>query len=72
MRDNSMVILSDRFENEKTGEMVEGITIMVDGKFKAMLDIIIEKEGVHKNYAEAIRDIVFSGVNSYVEKYNGG
>ncbi|MEY8268801.1 hypothetical protein AALA79_20875 [Lachnospiraceae bacterium 64-25] len=33
-------IMTEEFENEKTGERVEGITIMVDGIFKEILDII--------------------------------
>ena len=32
--------MTEEFENEKAGERVEGITIMVDGIFKEILDII--------------------------------
>lgn len=35
-------IISEEFENEKTGEKVEGITIIVDGVFKEFLDIKIK------------------------------
>jgi hypothetical protein len=69
MSDNKISILSEKFENEKTGEQVEGITIMIDGKLKNMLDIIIEKEDGYNNYTEAIKDIVFAGINQFVEKY---
>ncbi|MGE7827538.1 hypothetical protein [Paenibacillus sp. NPDC093718] len=69
MSDNKITILSEKFENEKTGEQVEGITIMIDGKLKNMLDIIIEKEGGYSNYTEVIKDIVFSGINQFVEKH---
>lgn len=37
MSDNKISILSEKFENDKTGEQVEGITIMIDGKLKTML-----------------------------------
>lgn len=71
MSDNKISILSEKFENEKTGEQVEGITIMIDGKLKNMLDIIIEKEGGYNNYTELIKDLVFTGINQFVEKYKG-
>lgn len=34
MSDYKISILSEKFENENTGELVEGITIMIDGKLK--------------------------------------
>lgn len=69
MSDNKISILSEKFDNEKTGEQIEGITIMIDGKLKNMLDIIIEKEGTYNNYTEIIKDLVFAGINQFVEKY---
>lgn len=33
-----------------------------------MLDIIIEKEGGYNNYTEVIKDIIFAGINQFVEK----
>ncbi|MDK2968630.1 hypothetical protein [Lacrimispora sp.] len=69
MSDNKLSIISEKFENEKTGEPVEGITIIIDGKLKDMFDIIIEKEGIYSDYKEVTRDVLFSGINNYVEKY---
>lgn len=69
MSDNKISILSEKFDNEKTGEQIEGITIMIDGKLKNMLDIIIEKEGTYNNYTEIIKALVFAGINQFVEKY---
>ncbi|MEQ8199697.1 MAG: hypothetical protein ABRQ27_17130 [Clostridiaceae bacterium] len=37
---NTVTMLSEEFENDKTGEKVEGITIIVDGKLKEVLDLI--------------------------------
>lgn len=42
---------------------------MIDGKLKDMLDIIIEKESTYNNYSELIRDIMFAGINQFIEKY---
>lgn len=36
----TVTISSEEFENEKNGEKVEGIIIMVDGVLKEFLDII--------------------------------
>ncbi|NMO95002.1 hypothetical protein [Paenibacillus lemnae] len=68
MSENKVSILSEKFENEKTGEQVEGITIMIDGKLKDMLDIIIEKEEGYNNYTELMKDLIFSGINQFVVK----
>ncbi|WP_312091614.1 hypothetical protein [Aminipila sp.] len=69
MSENKISLISEKFENEKTGEQVEGITIIIDGKLKDMFDIIIEKEGIYSDYKEVMRDALFSGINNYVEKY---
>ncbi|MGN6712929.1 hypothetical protein [Anaerocolumna jejuensis] len=42
---------------------------MIDGKLKDMLDIIIQREGNYSDYKEVMRDVLFSGINDYVEKY---
>jgi len=34
-----------------------------------MFDIIIDKEGNYSDYKEVMRDVLFSGINNYVEKY---
>ncbi|MGC6175855.1 hypothetical protein [Lacrimispora sp. 38-1] len=69
MSDNKISIISEKFENEKTGEQVEGITVIIDKKLKNMFDIIIEKEGIYSDYKEVMRDVLFSGINNYIEKY---
>ena len=69
MGENKVNIISEQYENEKTGEKLEGITIMIDGQLKKMFDIIFEKEGSYTDYREVMRDILFSGINSFIEKY---
>lgn len=69
MNNNTMRIFTETYENEKTGEQVEGITIMIDGKLKQILDIIIQKDEIYNNYTEVIKDIVFTGINNFIEKY---
>ncbi|MEH3001625.1 hypothetical protein ABEO94_03780 [Bacillus pumilus] len=44
--------------------------IIIDGKLKSMLDIIIEKEDAYNQYTELIKDLMFSGIQQYIQKYN--
>ena len=66
---NKIVMFTEEYENEKSGEKVPGVTVLIDGKFKQTLDVIIQKEGNYSNYMEIIRDLLFTGVNSFIEKY---
>jgi hypothetical protein len=62
-------MFTEEYENEKSGEKVPGVTVLIDGKFKQTLDVIMQKEGNYSNYTEIIRDLLFTGVNYYIEKY---
>lgn len=66
---NKIVMFTEEYENEKSGEKVPGVTVLIDGKFKQTLDVIMQKEGNYSNYTEIIRDLLFTGVNYYIEKY---
>lgn len=68
MSDKSTVtMLSEEFENNKTGEKVEGITIIVDGKLKEVLDLIKIR---NNNYKEILRDALFEGINNLINNSN--
>ena len=43
MNNNTITILNEEFENDKTGEKVQGITIIMDGKFKEVVDLLMKK-----------------------------
>lgn len=68
MESNTVTILNEEFENDKTGEKVQGITIIVDGKLKEVLDLLIKKNSSYKNYTEIVRDAVFKGINTMIEE----
>lgn len=71
MSNESVVtILNEEFENDKTGEKVQGLTIIVDGKLKQAMDIIIEKDDNYNNYSEIVRDSLFDGMNNIINKIN--
>lgn len=66
MENNKVTILSEEFENDKTGEKVQGITIIVDGKFKEVVDLLMEKKHSYEDYTEIIKDAIFKGINSMI------
>ena len=57
------------FENDKTGEKVQGITIIVDGKLKEVLDLLMKNNPDYKNYTEIVRDAFFDGINSMIREH---
>lgn len=64
--ENTVTMLSEQFQNDKTGEMVEGITIIVDGKLKQILDMIKSKNENYKSDTEVLRDAIFEGINKII------
>lgn len=65
---NTVTMLSEEFENDKTGEKVEGITIIVEGKLKEVLDLIKIRNKNYNNYTEILRDALFEGINNLTNK----
>lgn len=66
MNNSTVTILDEEFKNGKTGETVHGITIIVDGKLKEVVDLLIKRNPQHKGYTEIIRDALFMGINLMV------
>ena len=69
MDNNTVTILNEEFENDKTGEKVQGITIIVEGKLKEVLDLIMKNNPNYKNYTEIVRDAFFNGINSMIREH---
>lgn len=67
--DNTVTILNEEFENDKTGEKVQGITIIVEGKLKEVLDLLMKNNPNYKNYTEIVRDAFFNGINSMIREH---
>ena len=68
MDNNTVTILNEEFENDKTGEKVQGITIIVEGKLKEVLDLLMKNNPDYKNYTEIVRDAFFNGINSMIRE----
>ena len=65
---DKVTIISEDFENEKTGEISQGITIIIDGKVKEVLDLLMQKNPGYNNYSEVVRDAFFSGINQMIKE----
>ena len=66
MDNNTVTILNEEYVNDKTGEKVQGITIIVDGKLKEVVDLLMKNNPRYKNYTEIVRDAFFNGINSMI------
>ena len=69
MDNNTVTILNEEFENDKTGEKVQGITIIVEGKLKEVLDLLMKNNPDYKNYTEIVPDAFFNGINSMIREH---
>lgn len=72
MNHNTVTILNEKFENDKTGAEVLGITIIVDGKLQEVIDLLMKDNPRYKNYTEIVRDAFFNGLNSMIVEYRTG
>jgi len=65
--ENKITLLNEEFENEKTGEKIQGITVIVDGKLKEVMDILITQNR-YDNYTEIVKEALFEGINVMITK----
>ena len=54
--------MTEEFENEKTGERVEGITIMVDGAIKELFEIIKREKVEYESNVSIVQDALMRGL----------
>lgn len=57
-------MISEEFENEQTGEKVEGITIMIDGILKEFFNIMKIEQTNYKNNLSIMQDVLMKGLES--------
>lgn len=67
MSEKNLSLLVDEYISNETGENVTGITIMIDGVLKKVMDIMINNEGLYETYAEIIKDALFAGLEQLTE-----
>lgn len=67
MQENKLTMIKETFKNEETGELTPGITIILDGSIGQALEIIMKEKG-YSDYPEALRDVIFEGIHSFIKK----
>lgn len=61
-------MMTEEFENEKTGEKVEGVTIMVDGILKEFVNIVKSNDSKYETTIDIIQDALMNGLEDMKEK----
>lgn len=61
--------MSEEFENEQTGERVEGITIMIDGILKEFLNIIKAQNPQYEDNISIIQSALMKGLEDIKDKH---
>ncbi|HFJ9271933.1 hypothetical protein PDL68_16935 [Bacillus cereus] len=67
MEENKVVMIKETFKNEETGELTPGVTIILDGNLREVLEIIMEKEG-YSDYPEALKEVISEGIHHFVKR----
>ncbi|AVP46970.1 hypothetical protein P4483_19840 [Bacillus thuringiensis] len=67
MQENKLTMIKETFKNEETGELTPGVTIILNGNIRKVLDIIVEKEG-YSDYPEALKEVIFEGIHHFMKR----
>lgn len=59
--------LLQRFENRETGEMVNGVTVILDGQMKVMVERLHEVFPEYPDDVSLIKETVFRGISAMIE-----
>lgn len=62
---DKITILKDSYEHSETGEEVDGLTLIVEGKVKDVFETLM-KNNQYNDYTEVMRDIVINGINKMI------
>lgn len=69
MTENYVTIMTEEFEKGDSGETVQGVTFIIDGKFKEVLDLLIKQNaGKYSDYKDIIKDALFNGINEMINE----
>ena len=67
--ENKIIMMRETFTNDKTGENVDGITIIIDGVLKQVLDkIISENNDKYTEYTTLLQDALMKGINNIINQ----
>lgn len=67
--ENKITMMRETFTKDKTGENVDGITIIIDGVLKQVLDkIISENNDKYTDYTTLLQDALMKGINNIIKQ----
>ena len=66
MGENNIRMITQIFETPETGEKYTGVTALVEGSFKNILDYIIANNEGYNDYTEIITQAIFRGIDTFV------
>ena len=62
-----IAIFEEEFESEISKEKEVGVTVVIEGQFKKILDTILSNSDEYSTYMDIITDALIRGVNKYKE-----
>jgi hypothetical protein len=62
--DRKITILSDQFEAEGSQVPVEGVTVIIDGMLRQVVDVMIARKPEYSNTVDVIQDALMRGLES--------
>lgn len=65
---DQLTILTDDYTNKETGEEMEGLTVLMEGKVKELFDKILEDSNQYNDHTEIMRDVVIHGINEVLKR----
>jgi len=68
MSNDRITMMEDTFENGQTHEAVQGITIIIDGKLKQVIDLIKQKNPNYETTMAIVRDAFIMGLNDMIKQ----
>ena len=69
MSKNTITILSENYENSATGEVTEGIVVMIDGVLKDLIDKVKKDLSIEDiSNSDFIGDVIVEGINVFIDK----
>ena len=66
--ENKIKIFKERFQDQNDGNLVEALTMIIDGSLKDGLDLILEANPRYKDYQDVVFDALLKGLDSIKEE----
>ncbi len=67
MNENAIRLRTESFENELTHELVEGVTIIIDGQLKQLFDELMQRDAHYDSYQTLVFELLKNGINTVLE-----